>query len=525
MDKFKLNDNSKTFINELFNFWGQRGVTNLKIPQIGGRELDLMHLYKAVCKRGGFHRVCSNKLWKEIVLEFGLPRTCTSASFTLRNHYQKYLLAYEQKFFFGRNEEVEYPEVQGARPRKVVRTVEEEPKFIAPEVVPRNQSIENVLNGMYQNIPDNSEILYLRKYKTVPVVSEMNRILLAFESHMQEETTFALNSLLLYSCNAHFHLEYHPTLMETLFVYLENIIKDVPYYKKIYLKSDKEKKLDVVHNGNYPVSEIVSNKGKDPITILKEYDQLGIQNLYKPASEVTLVENIRTIFHIIRNFSFSKANHQAIYRSEKVIKNVLAFFIDGTDPEITKDCLDVFSNISQFVQLKQIPENEVFCQRIYKFLEADHTEEIESALECLKSLLLTQENEAIIESHLSSFLDIVIDLLIYPKSDVRDSVLEFIFPLSDLKMATRATIAKHPKSILRLVGLLVSGSGRNNDRTTKFAAWILSNLSTAPAAKQYFVPYERDLFIVAASDSSVSKTISNILGEMENLTANLSLKE
>jgi len=206
MDKFKLNDNSKTFINELFNFWGQRGVTNLKIPQIGGRELDLMHLYKAVCKRGGFHRVCSNKLWKEIVLEFGLPRTCTSASFTLRNHYQKYLLAYEQKFFFGRNEEVEYPEVQGARPRKVVRPVEEEPKYVAPEV-PRNQSIENVLNGMYQNIPDNSEILYLRKYKTVPVVSEMNRILLAFESHMQEETTFALNSLLLYSCNAHFHLE------------------------------------------------------------------------------------------------------------------------------------------------------------------------------------------------------------------------------------------------------------------------------------------------------------------------------
>jgi len=203
----------------------------------------------------------------------------------------------------------------------------------------------------------------------------------------------------------------------------------------------------------------------------------------------------------------------------------MAFFIDGTDPEITKDCLDVFSNICQFVQLKQIPENDVFCQRIYKYLESDHTEEIESALECLKNLLLTQENEAIIESHLNLYLDIVIDLLIYPKSDVRDSVLEFIFPLSDLKMATRATISKHPKSILRLVGLLVSGSGRTNDRTTKFSAWILSNLSTAPAAKQYFVPYERDLFIVAASDSSVSKIISNILGEMENLTANLSLKE
>jgi hypothetical protein len=26
--------------------------------------------------------------------EFGLPSTCTSASFTLKNHYQKYLLGY-----------------------------------------------------------------------------------------------------------------------------------------------------------------------------------------------------------------------------------------------------------------------------------------------------------------------------------------------------------------------------------------------------------------------------------------------
>lgn len=38
------------------------------------------------------------KLWKEIVNEFQIPSSCTSASFTLRNHYIKCLLAYEEKY-------------------------------------------------------------------------------------------------------------------------------------------------------------------------------------------------------------------------------------------------------------------------------------------------------------------------------------------------------------------------------------------------------------------------------------------
>lgn len=51
-------------------------------------------MYKSVCKKGGGQAVSNNKMWKEIVDEFGLPSTCTSASFTLKNHYQKYLLGY-----------------------------------------------------------------------------------------------------------------------------------------------------------------------------------------------------------------------------------------------------------------------------------------------------------------------------------------------------------------------------------------------------------------------------------------------
>jgi len=519
MDKYRLTEEAKQFIRELFDFWAKRGVTNLKIPQIGGRELDLLHLYKAVCKRGGYQKVCNNKLWKEIVLEFGLPKTCTSASFTLRNHYQKYLLAYENKFYFGKEGDVNLDEIPGARPRKLIKPMDEDFKYVGQEPI-KHPSLENVLNTMYNNVPDTTEIMYIRKYKTSPIISEMNRILLAFESKLPEEIIFALNSLLLYSCHSSFHLEHHPSLLDSIVSYLEDIIKDIPYFKDVYFKDAKDKKLDVINNKNYPIADIMKSNEKKPSLIMSEFAKQGITEFYKPSSEVALLENTRMIFRIIRNFSFSRSNQVALCKSEKLFKLVLVLFVEGVDTEITKDCLDIISNISQHIQLKQLPECTKFCERIYKYLDSEAVEEVESALECLKNLILTQENEAIIESHLSTFLDSVINLMVHPKSDIRDSVLEFFVFLSDLKMATRVTISKHPKSLLRLVGLLVSGSGKNMDKTTKLAALILSNLSMAPASKVHFLPYERDLFVVAASDSSVSKIITSILADMENLNWN-----
>jgi hypothetical protein len=108
------------FTKNLFEFLQQRNVSNLKVPHIGGKELDLHELYHAVINRGGAETVCAKKLWKEIVNEFNLPASCTSASFTLKNHYEKYLLSYEQKFFFGKNEEDMVKVLANVRQRKTM---------------------------------------------------------------------------------------------------------------------------------------------------------------------------------------------------------------------------------------------------------------------------------------------------------------------------------------------------------------------------------------------------------------------
>ena len=63
--------------------------------------------------------------------------------------------------------------------------------------------------------------------------------------------------------------------------------------------------------------------------------------------------------------------------------------------------------------------------------------------------------------------------------------------------------------------LIIKGTGKPNEKIPKLSALILSNLSMAPASKPSFLPYEKNLFIIAATDESVSNIICNILSDLE----------
>lgn len=61
--------------------------------------LDLYELYKLVIQRGGLVNVINKKLWQEIIKDLNLPSSITSAAFTLRTQYTKYLYPFESEKF------------------------------------------------------------------------------------------------------------------------------------------------------------------------------------------------------------------------------------------------------------------------------------------------------------------------------------------------------------------------------------------------------------------------------------------
>ena len=62
-----------------------------RLPIMAKSVLDLYELYKLVIARGGLVNVINKKLWQEIIKDLNLPSSITSAAFTLRTQYTKYL--------------------------------------------------------------------------------------------------------------------------------------------------------------------------------------------------------------------------------------------------------------------------------------------------------------------------------------------------------------------------------------------------------------------------------------------------
>ncbi|XP_021175228.1 AT-rich interactive domain-containing protein 3B isoform X1 [Fundulus heteroclitus] len=85
----------KEFLDDLFTFMQKRGTPVNRIPIMAKQVLDLYMLYKLVTEKGGLVEVINKKIWREITKGLNLPTSITSAAFTLRTQYMKYLYPYE----------------------------------------------------------------------------------------------------------------------------------------------------------------------------------------------------------------------------------------------------------------------------------------------------------------------------------------------------------------------------------------------------------------------------------------------
>ncbi|XP_074312493.1 AT-rich interactive domain-containing protein 6-like [Silene latifolia] len=83
------------FIMELHKFHKERGL-DFKPPKFYGVPLNLLKLWRAVLKLGGYDKVTACKYWRQVGESFKPPKTCTTISWTFRIFYEKALLDYER---------------------------------------------------------------------------------------------------------------------------------------------------------------------------------------------------------------------------------------------------------------------------------------------------------------------------------------------------------------------------------------------------------------------------------------------
>ncbi|KAH0627770.1 hypothetical protein JD844_008083 [Phrynosoma platyrhinos] len=79
----------------IFPLFLSEGTPVNRIPIMAKQVLDLYTLYRLVTEKGGLVEVINKKIWREITKGLNLPTSITSAAFTLRTQYMKYLYPYE----------------------------------------------------------------------------------------------------------------------------------------------------------------------------------------------------------------------------------------------------------------------------------------------------------------------------------------------------------------------------------------------------------------------------------------------
>ncbi|XP_038598712.1 AT-rich interactive domain-containing protein 3C [Tachyglossus aculeatus] len=94
---YELDDDPKRkeFLDDLFGFMQKRGTPVNRIPIMAKQVLDLYALFRLVTAKGGLVEVINRKVWREVTKGLSLPTSITSAAFTLRTQYMKYLYPYE----------------------------------------------------------------------------------------------------------------------------------------------------------------------------------------------------------------------------------------------------------------------------------------------------------------------------------------------------------------------------------------------------------------------------------------------
>ena len=88
--------NPDSFMKNLASFMQSQGKPLDMTPQVGDRKINIMMLYVAVSKFGGYRNVTASNGWSQICQAMQIPLENPSAPQILRGHYERYLLAFEE---------------------------------------------------------------------------------------------------------------------------------------------------------------------------------------------------------------------------------------------------------------------------------------------------------------------------------------------------------------------------------------------------------------------------------------------
>lgn len=400
----------KIFMTKLFKFHEQNGTPIKRLPLLGGKELDLYHLYQKVQSLGGSEQVTRNRQWGEVARSFNLPPSVTSASYAIRQHFVKLLERYEQL----ENDLVYGPaSTSGAALLQLGTSV---PTFHTTQPSPSLSSV---------TIPTPAPIVDMSLLK-------YDRLVRSLTSGFPNEVDFAFNVLVILSHEKSLPIEKLPHLLDLMLAHVGIFSEDDQELEGLHYETwHKDQEMDFTQFwGKTAPWCVLAAVFTTPSGGVNDEDGMLFNHMSHETPEAF---RITQLMNVILNLSFESPCAQALGEHEGLRRLVL-LCINNIIPPIQTVAFDVLANISSYMLVPHEGDGgsveSLLVASVHQSILCPDKHSVIRGLEVLAGLAWCLDNEAALLTIPPEVYQHMLRLLLIPDCELMLASLETLYTLS-----------------------------------------------------------------------------------------------
>eukprot|EP01018_Ginkgo_biloba_P001227 Gb_12706 [translate_table: standard] len=375
------------------------------------------------------------------------------------------------------------------------------------------------------------------------------RIVMALQSGLKSELTWALNTLTLLSFKEKEDIRKDATPLAKLPGVLDALLQVVDDWRDVAHARESAKLArprllgaNCVFTGfgfeyemaspNDPLSRVRS--GSDALNLEDMgdgterrgsdwwYDEEGLFNLDEEG-RAERQQCAVAASNVIRNFSFMPENETVMAQHRHCLETVIQCMEDHDteDEELVTNAIETIVNLAPFLSLRIFSSSKPSHARITEkraveaimgMLESPVKAWHCAAAELLGRLIVNPDNEPFVLPFASQVYKRLVDLLSLPGADAQAAAVAALYNLAEVNMDCRLRLANERWAIGRLLKIIQSPHPLSE--VCRKAALTLESLACEPQNRVQLMAYENTFAEIAFSDARLSDTFARILYEL-----------
>ncbi|XP_019853176.1 PREDICTED: AT-rich interactive domain-containing protein 2-like [Amphimedon queenslandica] len=463
---------------KLFKFHKDNNNSVKRVPLLGGRELDLYHLYLKVKSLGGSKRITQDRLWGDVARSFNLPASVTSASYACRQNFIKYLEPYER---YEAGEQPFIPLADIGPRRLTFQPTLSQPSQPSPS--PSNNSFlvskfshltsvpgfANLLKqverspeliGQLANLPSLLQLppnqlqlvqLLLQQMAAIHATKgkggekgafrgsgkNCGWLVRSLECGLPNEVDLCMNCLLIMSSEEETNgregllVQDVPHLLPMLLAHVGVFNSDETSLESLYVEWYSQSEIDFLAFWQEVVPEWVC------LTALaNQFEDTSRMSFFPERAVLThdAIESFRAtqVSLIIRNLSLSKRNAQYFAKCDSTLRFLL-LCLNSSLPELKNQSLDALAGIAPYLVIEGDDDDSIshlLLMSVYSCVLSYDRNSIIRGMEILGGFSLSVCNKATLINAHSDLLNRMLQLSLLPDYLLAQTCLETLYKLS-----------------------------------------------------------------------------------------------